>query len=216
MLLASLSLGLTLALTTLVFFLVVAPVAALAGRGRRRLQRWDKVPAPALPPAYAAVDRAQLDAVLQGLAEASEALHAALAGPTRLAEEYRGAIPLLEVMHSARSSPRVYPSNWIGEVADAFLATCTTAQASLEAWGSAWRATPQSARAELTERTRGASTLLVALDAEGFELESIRSAAFSYVGTQELDRVLALAEDLQSHTQELLVQLVQLKLDPYR
>ena len=207
----------TVGYTLLLLLAVMVPVAGFAMRRRRRL-----APAAgslkALPETTRALElaRARVDPSLEPLVEAAAALATAVRPLGGHADAYARVLPMLEVMDGARSSPRVYPSHWIGELMDDFDACVAGCAQALRDWSAAWEATPERSRADLDASRSGARELAQDAEEGVYELRRIRSNAFSYAPRRELERVRALAQRHEGRLARLLDRIAEVSADPYR
>lgn len=205
----------TFGITLLVLSAVLVPVLGLAGRGRRQLSKIEAGQAPAALPAAAPADPEA-----SALFDATRVLAASLAAPLRLSPEYAKVVPVLEVMDGARSSPRVYPSNWIGELMDAYDEALDDAADALSAWGQAWRQCSKRIQAEMRERVSAVEQLVQASDGARHKMQlrvrRVRSNAFAYAPAEEVARAELAATKLHELCGGVLTALQQLRPSPYR
>jgi len=150
------------------------------------------------------------------LVDAAEGLAAALQPVAVHAEAYARVLPMLEVMDGARSSPRVYPSHWIGELMDEFDEGIEACADALEAWSDAWSAMPERTRADLDASGSGGRELAQDAEDRVYALRRIRSNAFAYAPRKELDRVRRVAGRHEARLAALLDRIAEISADPYR
>lgn len=197
---------------TFAFLLVVAiPIAGLAGRGRRRLSGL------AEPKALPAESTRRLDPGLEPIDARTRELIAHADALEGLRPAYVEALPLLEVMAAARSSPRVYPSQWVGETNDAFNAALSRLAREVLAWRADWEALPARVRSELRE---GAEELLAWCEAAqegGALVPRFRTAsAFSYLEAGAIEAIHQRCLALEQPARSFLRALSESSSDPYR
>jgi hypothetical protein len=197
---------------TFAFLLVVAiPIAGLAGRGRRRIAGL------ATPKALPADGTRRLDPGLEPIEAKTRALLSHAGALEALRPAYVEALPLLEVMAAARSSPRVYPSQWVGETNDAFNAALSRLAREVWVWLEEWEALPGRVRAELRE---GAEELLAWCEAvrEGGALVPSfrRASTFSYLDAGAIESIHHSCAALERPAGAFLRALSESSSDPYR
>ncbi len=207
-------LGATLGVTLLVLLTVLIPVTVLATRGRRQLRRLGSSEAAALPPGLRQVE--SVDPAYRELYAATRELEAACRKPARLGAEYLKVIPMLEVMDGARSSPRVYPSNWIGELMDAFFSDADAVEAVAKRWQGIWETTPQRVRSELLEERAALRPFVADLEGGALRLRRVASNAFQYATRPASEAFLAACRRVAEGSRQLMVGLTALRANPYR
>ena len=197
---------------TFAFLLVVAiPIAGLAGRGRRRLSGL------AEPKALPAEGMRRLDPGLEPIDARTRALLANAEALEALRPAYIEALPLLEVMAAARSSPRVYPSQWVGETNDAFNAALSRLAREVLSWRDEWEALPGRVRAELREAADDLLAWCEAVGEGGALVPSFRSAStFSYLDASAIEAIHQRCRDLDRPVRAFLRALSESSSDPYR
>jgi hypothetical protein len=130
---------------------------------------------------------------------------------------YLEALPLLEVMAAARSSPRVYPSQWVGETNDAYnLALARLAQEAL-GWWEDWNSLPARVRAELREGAEALEDWCESAREGGAFVPAFRKAsAFAYLDAGAIAAIHRRCTQLETPAQVFLRALSESSSDPYR
>ena len=201
----------TIALTFALLGVVALPIAGLARRGRRRLSG---LAAPkALPPE----PTRRLQPGLEPIDQRTRALLAHAESLESLRPAYLEALPLLEVMAAARSSPRVYPSQWVGETNDAYNGALARMAQEALGWGEDWKALPDRVRAELREGAEALEDWCESAREGGAFVPTFRRAsAFAYLDRASIAAIHRRCAELELPARAFLRALSESSSDPYR